>query len=125
MLCRLAARQTEGPLLIPLFLSVSHILNFSPLVLNFWREKNPNNLPLNSDQTEANFSPSPGNTTLEVLFLAGKFCLVKTYMKHSPNPHTAENYSNWIRNNVKNQYLLFLNQLIFGCLESYFVFKVY
>ena len=68
--------------------------------------------------------PCTGNTTLENLYLAGKFCLLKTYMKHCPEPHSSENYTFWIRDNVKNQYLLFLNQLVFGCLESYFIFKV-
>ena len=59
------------------------------------------------------------------MYLAGKFCLMKTYMKHSPAPHTAEGYTVWIIENGKNEYILFLNQLVFGCLESYFIFKVF
>ena len=65
-----------------------------------------------------------GNTTLEVLYLAGKFCLVKTFINTCPVPHTAEAYTGWIKKSVKNEFFLFLNQLIFGCLESYFIFKV-
>ena len=65
-----------------------------------------------------------GNTTLEVLYLAGKFSLLKTYIKHSPAPHTAESYTLWVRDCVKNEYFMFLNQLVFGCLEAYFIFKV-
>ena len=30
----------------------------------------------------------------------------------------------WIRDEVKSQPLLFLNQLVFGCLEAYFQFKI-
>jgi len=64
-----------------------------------------------------------GNSTLEVLYIAGKFCLVKTFLKASPEPHTAETYTKWVQEKVKNEYFHFLNQLIFGCLESYFTFK--
>ena len=64
-----------------------------------------------------------GNSNLEVMYFAGKFFLLKTFMKNSCPPHTPEAYTDWILSCVKNQYILFLNQLVFGCLESYFVMK--
>ena len=45
-------------------------------------------------------------------------------MKYNPAPYTSEAYTEWIRERVQNSYILFLNQLVFGCLQSYFIFKV-
>ena len=64
-----------------------------------------------------------GNFVLEVLYMAGKFTLMSAYMKHDVPPHTAAGYFEWIGNKVKNQYVLMLNQIIMGTLESYFQFK--
>ena len=44
-------------------------------------------------------------------------------MKCCNPPYNPETYTTWITSSVKNQYLLFLNQLVFGCLESYFGMK--
>ena len=65
-----------------------------------------------------------GNSTLEVLYLSGKFSLLKTYKKNTQPPYNFEKYALWIRDHVKSQPLLFLNQLVFGCLEAYFQFKM-
>ena len=65
-----------------------------------------------------------GNSTLEVLYLSGKFSLLTTYMKNTTEPHNFDRYSLWIRDEVVSQPLLFLNQLVFGCLEAYFQFKL-
>ena len=64
-----------------------------------------------------------GNLVLEVCYLAGKFVLVKTYMKSTEPPHSSDGYFTWIATSVKNQYILMLNQLTFGALESYFQMK--
>ena len=56
--------------------------------------------------------------------MAGKFSLLKTYIANTLPPHNFENYTMWIRDEVKSQPLLFLNQLVFGCLEAYFQFKI-
>ena len=64
-----------------------------------------------------------GNSCLEVIYFAGKFFLLKTFIKHCCPPYTPETYTLWITSAVHNQYLLYLNQLVFGCLESYFVMK--
>ena len=64
-----------------------------------------------------------GNLVLECVYLAGKFGLTKTYMRSSDPPFSAEGYFKWISNSVSNQYVLMLNQLVFGTLESYFQFK--
>ena len=45
-------------------------------------------------------------------------------MKHTGTPYTFEGYTDWMRTEVKSQHLLFLNQLVFGCLEGYFQFKL-
>lgn len=44
-------------------------------------------------------------------------------MKHTDSPYNFERYTAWVTNKVNSQYLLFLNQLVFGCLEGYFQFK--
>ena len=64
-----------------------------------------------------------GNVSLELIFFAGQFFLMKTFMKHCSPPYTPESYTDWITTSVQNQYILFMNQLVFGCLESYFVMK--
>ena len=63
------------------------------------------------------------NLDLEVVYLAGKFTLLSTYMKHSSPPYSPMGYSNWVVNIVRNQYIMVLNQLVFGTLESYFQMK--
>ena len=65
-----------------------------------------------------------GNSTLEVLYLCGKFLLFSCYMKHTTSPYSFDRYTTWMRSEVKSQTLLFLNQLVFGCLEGYFQFKL-
>ena len=65
-----------------------------------------------------------GNSTLEVVYLSGKFALLSTYMKHTNPPFNFNRYTLWMTNEVKSQPLLFLNQLVFGCLEAYFQFKL-
>ena len=45
-------------------------------------------------------------------------------MKNTTEPHNFGRYSLWIRDKVVSQPLLFLNQLVFGCLEAYFQFKL-
>ena len=59
-----------------------------------------------------------------MLYLSGRFSLLVTYMEHTAAPYTFEKYAVWIRDEVKSQTLLFLNQLVFGCLEAYFQFKL-
>ena len=59
-----------------------------------------------------------------MIYLSGKFSLLSTYMKNSTEPFTFDRYSLWIREDVVSQPLLFLNQLVFGCLEAYFQFKL-
>ena len=44
-------------------------------------------------------------------------------MKHGSPPYSPMGYSNWVVNIVRNQYILVLNQLVFGTLESYFQMK--
>ena len=44
-------------------------------------------------------------------------------MKHSSPPYSPMGYSNWVVNIVRNQYIMVLNQLVFGTLESYFQMK--
>ena len=64
-----------------------------------------------------------GNFVLEVLYMAGKFVLMKTLRDNCEPPYSADNYFHWICHDVRNQYILMLNQLIMGTLESYFQFK--
>ena len=45
-------------------------------------------------------------------------------MKHTAPPYTFASYTAWMTNDVKSQPLQFLNQLVFGCLEGYFQFKL-
>lgn len=63
-----------------------------------------------------------GNFDLEIIYLGGKFLLIKTFMEQTPPPYSADKYFKWITE-VKNQYILFLNQLVMGVLESYFQLK--
>ena len=64
-----------------------------------------------------------GNYDLEVCYLGGKFLLLRAYMQHNQPPFSSKNYFSWIANCVHNQYILFLNQLVMGVLESYFQLK--
>ena len=41
-------------------------------------------------------------------------------MSDCDEPHSPAGYNYWVANVVKNQYILVLNQLVFGTLEAYF-----
>ena len=58
-----------------------------------------------------------------MVYLGGKFALLSAYMSDSEEPHSAAGYNYWVTNVVKNQYILVLNQLVFGTLEAYFQMK--
>ena len=45
-------------------------------------------------------------------------------MKNTTETHNFDIYSLWIKDEVVSQPLLFLNQLVFGCLEASFQFKL-
>ena len=44
-------------------------------------------------------------------------------MSDNEEPYSAAGYIYWVTNLVKNQYILVLNQLVFGTLEAYFQTK--
>ena len=58
-----------------------------------------------------------------MVYLGGKFSLLSAYMSDSDEPHSAAGYNYWVTTVVKTQYILVLNQLVFGTLEAYFQMK--